>query len=261
MHALLASAYHLALLPWLRPVAAALLGALLLRGLGLAPALAAAGAGLAGWLVLGFPYSVWPLPPPSRLPGLALIVLADAGARAGPKRAAAWWVLPVTAAAAAWWLRGAPLEGAALVNCVPVFLGFAFAFPLVRRLARADTGWGSLGAALALAGGLMVSAASVRWIAASLVPAAVALALLGMRDAMPGLAGLLVAAAISAIVASDRGRLVPVDIACLVPLLAWPLAARLTPRLSASGPALAGLLAAASCVALAWLAAHALAAR
>jgi hypothetical protein len=78
---------------------------------------------------------------------------------------------------------------------------------------------------------------------------------------MPGLAGLLVAAAISAIVASDRGRLVPVDIACLVPLLAWPLAARLTPRLSASGPALAGLLAAASCVALAWLAAHALAAR
>lgn len=266
MHALLAHAYHLAALPihlamlpiW-RPLAACLVlavaGRLMAGGRG-AP-LVAGVAVLAGWLVLAWP-ATWPLPPIARLGGLALIVLADAALR--PRRRA-WLTLPATAAIGAWWLRGAPLSVAGIAGCVPVFLGLAAALVLSRRLARADRGWAMVAASGALAASLTLAGASPHWSRAALVPAVAALGLLGLSGAMPVLAGMLVMLAGAALVASDRGRLAGVDVACLVPLLTLAVAPHLARRSGRPSPAVAGLLAALLGIAAAWAADKLLSAR
>ena len=254
MHALFVHAYHLALLPMWRPLLVALGVAFAMR-LASAGAPAAAGcAVLAGWVVQSFPsIAVWPEPPAGRLPGLALCVLAEALLRQRNK-GASWWLLPATAAVAAWWLRGAPLSGAGFINTMPVFLGFLAALPLARRFSSGDKGWATLGAALALAGGLWVTGAAPNFTRAALVPACAALALLDVPEAAPNLAGMIVVMAAAAIVASDRGRLVPIDAACVAPMLVWILTPGLAPRVARSGPAVAGLLGAALCVLIAWAA-------
>ncbi len=73
---------------------------------------------------------------------------------------------------------------------------------------------------------------------------------LGPRGA---LAGAITVAAATALVASDRGRLVPVDVACVIPLLAWVLVPRFK-RAGRHAPPMPAVLAAAICVALAWAA-------
>ena len=145
-----------------------------------------------------------------------------------------------------------PADPARLACCLPVFLGLLAGLALARGLARNDAGWATLAAALALAGSLRVAGASPHWAVAALAPAAAALAFMGAFSAMTALSGLLVCVAGTALVASDRGRLVVVDVACLLPLLAWLLVRRLA---TGSGPvrsAAASAFAALSCVLLAW---------
>jgi hypothetical protein len=110
-----------------------------------------------------------------------------------------------------------------------------------------------------LAGALAVAGAAPHWGWAALVPALGALALLGAESAMPVLSGMVVAAAAAALVASDRGRLVPVDVACVAPLLAWVLVPRLARRVGRKAGAVACVLAALLCVAVAWGARRAMA--
>jgi len=254
MHALLVHFYHLALLPvhfvmrpiW-RPLAAALVITVLARMAGamLSPrgaAMAAGGAILAGWLLQDIAWlGIWPPPPIARLPGLAVIVVIDSALRAGAK-GRGWPLLLLSSALAAWWLRGAPLSGAGIVNCMPVLVGLAFAFPLARRLARGDAGWGSAAAALVLAAALQMTGASPHWARAALVPGLVALALIGIQAAGVVLPGMITVAGAAALVASDRGRLVPVDIACVIPLVAWPLAGWVGDRASTRKKRKKGLL-------------------
>jgi hypothetical protein len=269
MHGLLAHAYHLALHilavglnPVWRPFGVALAVALAGRVAGLArlpqgAGLVAAGAVLAGWVVQDWPLlATWPPPPIARLVGLAVLVLVEGrvpesrGRRGGK---APIWLLPVFAACAAWWMRGAPMDGAGIVNCMPVFLGLCAALPLARRLARGDSGWGCVAVASALAGGLLVTGAAPHWARAALVPGLAALALIGLPAAASALAGAITVAAATALVASDRGRLVPVDVACVIPLLAWVLVPRFK-RAGRHAPPMPAVLAAAICVALAWAA-------
>jgi hypothetical protein len=239
MHALLTHATHLALLPmheamqpaW-RPLVVALALAFAVRLAGGAPAMVAALAALAGWAAQDVVLlSVWPPPATARLPGLALILVLTVAVRQRSKAAPGWWLLPATAALAAWWLRGAPLAGPGLVNCMPAFLGFLAAFPLARRLAQGDQGFAGIAAALALAGVLWVTGAPTIFLRAALVPACAAAALLGQAEA---------------------------DAACLTPLLVWALAPALAPRVARSGQAIAGLLAAALCIGLAYAAERAM---
>ncbi len=240
MHALLAHAYHLAqyglhvlLLPlWRPPLATLAVGALgrvgVLARSRRGAALVAGFAVLAGWMLIHPAWTAWPPPPVARLPGLALILLAEAWILRAARPHAGRLLTPATAALAAWWLRGAPSDAGALLDCIPVFLGLAGALPLARRLARGDDGRGSAAAALLLAVGIMLAGASVHWARAAVVPAVAALVLLGVPETSAALAGLIVMVAAATIVASDRGRLLPVDAACLAPLLAWPLAVRLS---------------------------------
>jgi hypothetical protein len=205
MHGLLAHAYHLALHilavglnPVWRPFGVALAVALAGRVAGLArlpqgAGLVAAGAVLAGWVVQDWPLlATWPPPPIARLVGLAVLVLVEGrvpesrGRRGGK---APIWLLPVFAACAAWWMRGAPMDGAGIVNCMPVFLGLCAALPLARRLARGDSGWGCVAVASALAGGLLVTGAAPHWARAALVPGLAALALIGLPAAASACAG------------------------------------------------------------------------
>jgi len=266
MHALLAHATQLALLPlheamlpaW-RPLVVALAVAFAVWLAGGAPAMVAALAALAGWAAQDFfLLSVWPPPVTGRLPGLALILALNVALRQRSKGAPGWWLLPVTAVFAGWWLRGAPLTGPGLVNCMPAFLGFLAAFPLARRLAQGDQGFASIAAAFALAGGLWVTGAPTIFVRAALVPACAAVALFGQSEAGAALALPIVLAAAATIVATDRGRLTPIDAACLAPLLVWPLSPVLAPRVARSGQAIAGLLAAALCIGLAYTAERAM---
>ena len=235
MHAILAHAYHLALHVltsrlW-RPPAATLAVALVLRLLGLArsargAALACVGAVLAGWLLLNPEWAGLHPPPLARLPGLAVILLIEAAVRTGPKQRLDWLTGLLCAGVAAWWLRGAPVTGAAMLYCVPVFVGLAAGLPASRWLARNDEVWGGVAASTALAGSLLVSGAATHWARAAVVPGLAGLMLLGLRPASPQVAAALVMVAASAIAASDRGRVLPVDVACVVPFLAWLAAPR-----------------------------------
>jgi len=261
MHDLLVRAYHLSLRVLLtklwRPPVAAFVAGLVGRLLG-APraAIAACLAMCAGWAALVLPASLGPAAPLARLAGAALLLLLFTllAPRAG--RRTAWLVPPVYAALQGWWLRGAPLDGAGIANCVPVFLGIWAAASVVRRIAARDAGWTTIAASLALAASLELSGGATHWARAALVPASAGVALLGMALAVPALAQGVVVVAIAAIVASDRGRFVPVDAAALAPLLVWLAAPYLLPRLQRAGPALAAALAAAAAVAAATGAAH-----
>jgi hypothetical protein len=89
---------------------------------------------------------------------------------------------------------------------------------------------------------------------AALVVAAAGAAFIGLADAVALLQIALVLVAAAAVVASDRGRLIPIDAAACTPLLVWFLAPRLLPRLNRAGPALAGALAAVAGVGIVWAA-------
>jgi hypothetical protein len=252
MHDLLAALYHksahLLLAPAWRPPAAAFLAGLALRLLGRGRAPLAAGlALLAGWLALTLPGPLWPVDPLGRLPGLAVLVLAYTAL--APRLR--WFAPLLLAAVAAWWLRGAPLGGAALASVVPVLLGLWAATAIALRLGRRDQGWTNIAAAAALAAAIAVSGGAMHWARAALVPACAGLALLGLDAAVPLQLGTVLVAA-ATVVASDRGRFLPIDAAAATPLLVWFAAPRLQPRLSQAGPALAGLLAAGAAVALVW---------
>jgi len=256
MHALLARVYHLSLrillTPLWRPPVAAIVAGLLLRLLGPARAgMAACLAALAGWLALVLPASLWPGAPLARLPGAALLLLAFTQLAPRASRRWAWLTLPLYAIVQAWWLRGAPLTGAGIADTVPVFLGLLAAAALARRLAARDTGWTGSAAAAALATSLYYSGGAVHWARAALVPACAALALLGLPLAVAPLAQAVVVVAVAAVVASDRGRFIPVDAAAAAPLVVWWLAPRVLPRLNRAGPALAGAIAATAGIACA----------
>jgi hypothetical protein len=253
MHELLASIYHksqhLIGMPAWRPPVAAFIVALALRLLGSRNARLAAGlAVLAGWLALTLPGPLWPVSPVGRLPGLAVLLLAYGFLAPRLGRGA----IPLFALAAAWWLRGVPLEGAQLAGVVPVFLGLFAAMAIVRRLAQRDTGYTGIAAAAALAASIALSGGAMHWARAALVPATAGLALLGLTEAIAPLQLATVLVAAAAVVASDRGRFIPVDAAAAAPLLVWFLAPRLQPRLNQAGPALAGALAALCGVAIIW---------
>jgi hypothetical protein len=245
MHSLLAHLYHLAILPLWRAPAAAFLIALILRAMGRGKAAYAAGfAVLAGWLAVQYPvFSVLPAKPVDRLPGLAVILLGYiwlspmAGKRTG------FLMLPGFAVVAAWWIAGAPVAGPGIAGCVPVFLGVWAALALTRRLAAKDTGWAGIGAALALAGAIFLAGGSPHWARAALVPACAGLALVGVAEAALPLAFATILAGCLTVLASDRGRFVPVDLAVMAPLLVWFLAPRVLPRLNRAGPVLAAFVA------------------
>jgi hypothetical protein len=255
MHEILAPYYHLGLhvlrIPgWRAPVAALAVAVLLRLLMRQRAGLGAALAVLAGWLALVLPGPFTLFSPVARLPGLALllVVFALVGQRLG--RAG----IPLLALVAAWWLRGAPLGGAGIASVVPVFLGLFAALAVTRRIAATDQGWAGIGAALALAltVALPLSGGAVHWARAAMAPGFAGIVFLAMPEAVAilQLATVLVAAAV--IVASDRGRFIPIDVAAMAPLLVWYLAPRLLPRLNRAGPALASALAAVAGVGLIW---------
>jgi hypothetical protein len=241
MHSILAHIYHLAIHPIWRAPAAAFFVALILRlwwikGRAFTVPLAL----LAGWLVLLAPaISLSPAKPIDRLPGLALILLLHAWLSPRAAKRAAPLRLPALAILSAWWIAGAPLNGPEIAGCVPVFLGVWAALALASRLATKDAGYATIGAALALGAAISLSGGAPHWAAASCIPACVSLALLGLPDAILPLAFATMLTATLTVLASNRGRFVPVDIAVLAPLLVWLLVPRLLPRLNKAGPALA----------------------
>jgi hypothetical protein len=253
MHDVLAHAYHLGLrillIPgWRSPVAAfavALLVRLTLPG---SAALGAALALLAGWLALVLPGPILLSSPVERFPGLAILLAAYVLAAPRLGRLA----IPVCALLAAWWLRGAPLGAAGLASIVPVCLGLFAAMAITRRIAASDTGWATIAASLALALLLPLTGGAMHWARAAVVPACAGIALIGTADAVAILQLGIVLTAAAAVVASDRGRFIPVDAAALAPLLVWFLAPRLLPRLNRAGPAFAAILSAVAGVGLIW---------
>jgi hypothetical protein len=233
---------------WRAPIVALVAGVLLrLAGRGHAR-LAAGLAVLTGWLALTWPAPLWPAAPADRLPGLGLLLLGYGFAAPRLGRGA----LPLFAAAAAWWLRGAPVGGAALASVMPVFLGLLAAAYIVRRVAAQDTGWTGIAAAASLAAAVYVAGGNMHWARAALVPAAAGLALLGLTESVAPLQLAILLAAAAAVVASDHGRLTPVDAAAAAPVLVWFLAPRLQPRLNRAGPALAGVVAGVCGIAIVW---------
>ena len=280
MHQLLARAYHLAqhglnVTHW--PIVQGLVLAALIAGAGrfAIPSrtrLVAALAVLGGWAAATWPlWQVFHAPPVARLPGAALAlvcyaVVAPARVYSAPVRkgaakktkaairppsvaASPKWVLPALCVAVAWWLRGAPLGGNAILNGMALFLCLLAAWALANRMTRGDEGWAVIAATPTLSGALLVSGASPHWATVALIPLAPAIVLLGVAEAGPVLVGAVAIVAAAAIVASDRGRFVPVDAACLLPLLALLLARRITPRRRIVG----ALAAAAICIGLCWL--------
>ena len=257
MHALLAKFYHLGLrflfTPLWRPPVAALLAGLILRLLG--PGRAGLGACLAvlcGWLALVLPGNPFhPAGPVARLPVAAGLLTIFALLRGGGSLPP-WLGYPLFLTVAAWWLGGAPLTGNAVANLVPLLLGLFAAGTLARRLAARDDGTATIAAAVALAASVQVAGGAAHWSRAALVPACAGLALFGQAEAVAPLAQAIVLVAATTILASNRGRFVPVDLAAAAPFLVWLIAPRLLPRLNRAGPVLAAGLAAACAVGVLW---------
>jgi len=257
MHELLAHALHAARFalhavthPLFRPLIAALLAAGAVRLIRPGQPTVAAGLSvLAGWTAMNFSTLLaWPPTPLGRLPGAALLLL---GAALLETRHKPWLIRLGLAIVLAWWLRGAPVSGPGMSQCVPVFFGLLAGMALAERVSRpaaGDPGWARVGAAAALAGALWATGASTHWALAAAVPAAAALVLTGLPAPSALLARAVTTVAAAAILASDRGRFIPVDGAAAAPLAAWFFA----PRLTRLGPAGASALAAAACVAIAW---------
>ena len=240
MHSLLAHIYHLLIRPfWHAPVAAFLAAALLRL---LTPRAGFAAAVLAGWFAAQYPVlTISPAQPIYRLSGLAILLIVYfwlAPRASGRAR------LPVLALAASWWIAGAPLSGPGIAACVPIVLGVWAALALTRRLGRVDrVGWAGIGASLALAASIFLAGGAPHWARAALVPACAGLALIGVADAVLPLAFATMLVGCLAVVASDRGRFVPVDLAVLAPLLVWWLTPRLPTRVARAGPMVAAGLA------------------
>jgi hypothetical protein len=260
MHEQLARIYHLAQRLWALPLWHAPVSAfgagLLLRLLGPTNAARAAGlAILAGWLVLVLPANpVTAATPVARLPGAALLMLLFLQSAGRTGKMPRWLMLPLYAAAVAWWLRGTPFDGPGIVNLVPVFLGFIAAAAVARRLAAKDSGTTTIAAAFALAAALAIAHAGPHWPRAALVCAGAGLGLYGLPEIAAPLAHAIVLVATAAVLASNHGHLVPVDLAAGAPFLVWLLAPLILPRLNRAGPAMAGAIAATSCVGLIWAA-------
>ena len=260
MHEQLARIYHLAQRLWALPLWHAPVSAfgagLLLRLLGPTNAARAAVlAVLAGWLVLVLPANpVTAATPVARLPGAALLLLVFVHTAARPGKMPRWLSLSLYAAATSWWLRGTPLDGPGIANLVPVLLGLLAAAAAARRLAAKDPGTTTIAAAFALAAAMAIAHAGPHWPRAALVCAGAGLGLYGLPDIAAPLAQAIVLVATAAVLASNHGHLVPVDLAAGAPFLVWLLAPRLLPRLNRAGPAMAGALAAIACVALIWVA-------
>jgi hypothetical protein len=252
MHSLLVHVYHLVLAPyWRAPVvaftAALVLRLVLPRSLSLAAALAV----LAGWLAVQYhpAFSVLPAKPVDRLPGLAAMLLLYLWLAPFAGKRGAFLTLPLLAVAAGWWMGGAPLAGQGVAGCVPIVLGVWAALAVTRRYAGA-AGWSGIGAALALAGAITLAHGSPHWARAAMVPACAGVALIGVAEATLPLAFATALIAAAAMVASNQGRFMPVDVAVLAPLLVWLLAPRVLPRLHRAGPALAAAIATLGSVAL-----------
>ncbi len=245
MHSLLAHIYHLLIRPFWHAPVAAFLAAAVLRLLGRRVAFAAATlAVLAGWLAAQYPVLiVLPARPIYRLAGLAILLLGYFWLAPRVGRRGGFLALPGLALAAAWWMVGAPLEGRGIAACVPVCLGVWAALALTRRLAVADRGWAGIGASLALAAAILLAGGAPHWGRAALVPACAGLALIGVGEAALPLAFATMLVGCLAVVASDRGRFLPVDLAVSAPLLVWWLAPRLLPRVKRAGPVIAAALA------------------
>lgn len=264
MHVLLAQVHHWTNLVLATPTWCALLIA---AGTGLilriaAPARTALAACLAitcGALALALPATpLWHATPIARLPGAFLLLTLSTVVAARPGRALHWLLLPITASLTAWWLRGAPLTSAGIASVVPVFLGLAAASALVRRLASRDTGSIGVVAAMTLAAAIWLATGPTPWVYAALLPACVGLVLLGRGEAAAPLAQATTLVGVATVVAADRGRLLPIDIAAFAPLLVWALAPRLQPRLNRAGPVLSAGLAALCGIAFFWAATHAM---
>lgn len=246
MHSILAHGYHLALSPVWRAPAAAFVAALILRLPGRrAAAFAVPLALLAGWLVLLAPgLTLSPVKPVDRLPGLAIILLLYAWLAPRAGKRAAFLILPALAIVSAWWIAGAPLSGPGIAGCVPVFLGIWAALALTARLAARDAGFATVAASAALSGAIFLAGGAPHWAFAAFIPACAGLALFGVRETILPLAFAIMLTGSLTILASNRGRFVPIDLAVLAPLLVWVLAPRILPRLNKAGPALAAAVAA-----------------
>ena len=245
MHSLLAHLYHIAIRPvWHAPVAAFLVAAIM-RLLGRKAAFAAAAlAVLAGWLAAQYPVlTILPARPIYRLAALAILLFGYFWLVPRTTRRWRFLALPGLALAASWWIAGAPLDGPGIAACVPVFLGVWAMLALTRRLAVADSGWAGMGASLALAAAILLAGGASHWARAALVPACAGIALIGVGEAVLPLAFATMLVGCLAVVASDRGRFAPVDLAVVAPLLVWFLASRLLPRVKRAGPRLASSLA------------------
>jgi hypothetical protein len=262
MHALPAQVHHwtnlvLTTPEWRTLLIAAGAGLILRFAAPARAALAACVALTCGSLALVLPGNpLWHAAPIGRLPGAFLLLTLSVLIAARPGRAKRWLLPPITAAVTAWWLRGAPLTSAGIASVVPVFLGLAAASALVRRVASRDTGSTGIVAAIALAAAIWLATGATPWVYAALLPAFAGLALLGRGEAAAPLAQATTLVGVATIVAADRGRLLPVDIATLAPLLVWALAPRLQPRLNRAGPVLSAGLAALCGIALFWAATH-----
>ncbi len=280
MHPLLARTYHMAqhglhVATW--PVVQGLFLAAAIAALGRLAApgrsrLVAALSLLGGWGAATWPlWQAFHAPPVARLPGAAIALACFAiaaparvysaavrrGATKGRKAAihapsvaaSPKWALPALCVALAWWLRGAPLGGNAILNGMALFLCLLATWAIANRMTKGDEGWAVVAAVLTLSGSLFISGASPHWATVALIPVAPALLLLGLPEAGAVMVGSVVIVAAAAIVASNRGRFVPVDAACLLPLLALLLARRIAPRRRMVGALAAALIS----IGLCWL--------
>jgi hypothetical protein len=260
MHSILARLYHLtigvALHPiWNAPVAALLTALFLRPWRGPDRFYVAPIALLAGWLeLIGPAIALSPAKPVDRLPGLAIILLLHAwlSPRAGSRVAALR--LPALAAMSAWWIAGASLTSQGLATSLPVFLGVWAALTIAARLTTKDRGFATIGAALALSAAIFFAGGAPHWVGAAFLPACVGVALLGLPNSTPPLAFATMLTAGLAVLASNRGRFLPMDVAVLAPILVWVLVPHLAFRLSKASGAVAAAIATGSATALAFLA-------
>jgi hypothetical protein len=192
-----------------------------------------------------------------RLPavGIAALVLALGGEAFAAARGRLIGAI-LLAAAIGWWLAGGPQTRADLLQAGPVFGGTAALILLLQYAARDQGGAGLVGAAAALVLALKLTGVSLIWplIAGTILAVSCALlALPGAAAGLPPAVADLGAASAATIIAAGRlprGGFGPADLAALMPLLAFWLGPRLTPRLRFAGPfaaILAALLAAGLC--------------
>lgn len=268
------AAWSLAVSPWHAPLLA-LLVALAARLLGHTAGKArlrgteAAFGLLAGWVLLTTPalhdltlHAVLaPTSEAGRLPIAALMILAASAlmpAAGKPGR-----TIPLLLGAlTGWWLAGAPAHGDALVRGMAAAAVCALATLWSLRLLADGDAWRSTAAAIALSAALLAAGAPEHWVEAALVATGAVAALLPAQAAgmmlasAAGLTSTAVAAELADGMAAHRTP-GPTDLACLTPLAVLLVAPRLLPRLTRAGPALAGILAGATCVVLVWAIGHA----